>query len=545
MDAAFPDDKTQDVQPAITPAPDSASVTALKSAASGAPAAVAAAKGAGVGANIAERVGKALLAGGEAGGKALVTTDALAGGPEDVPGDFVAAGLGIAKFIGGFAGAMGAGAGAMGAGAVTDVAQKAIMDKVAPKTEEQLSIDDEAHPIASAIGQIASSSAGFKLAPGETLKGTLNLWKMARGVPLGNTPEEVQAAKSSIVALAAQSGIGAASTIVAPLLQGQSPDLSLKDIATSTITALLYGHPHDYIENTFKNLGLPKPAADEDSGADKTTTAAGTPPPPSGIPANVLDKPSMAYEIPQATKDRLAEIAQKEAAVGFEHLPEPDVEAMQNMTANEGSPDYHQKAMPFYAQQVAIAKKARDAAPAAAVVKPDVVDAINVAKAGVTSNPDGTPSAEAAALYTLPTKAGEIPAHVVADPSKGINLAQARVNFETQHPEAKFVQHESIPFGDSRAIPAGDSAGGEMPPTPSGQLAGKEVETKPAPEPVNPSEPTPTAETKLGTVPVTFAGIHPMSPEGKPVGVYELTHPIQSPDGSGDCKRADVHRRPG
>ncbi len=315
-----------------TQTPESAPVTALKSAATGVVPAVGAATGAEIGAGI-----------------------GAFGGPLDI----------VTVPLGGFVGAI---AGSIAA----SKAQKAALDKVAPGLEEQAAVNEKAHPIASAIGDIASSLPAFEFAPGKTVEGVGNLVKMARGVPLGKTPEEIAAAKSSVLALAAQSGMGVAGSVIAPLIQGESPDL--KDIGISTLTALLFGKPRDYLENTFHTLGLPKPPVDKDNEAEKPTAVDGKEPPPPS--ENILENPGKAYDVPDSIKEKLSDIAQRESNVGFENLPPEDHQALNDAIQPYGK-DYHKDAATLYAVEKSKADAQRSAEFATTAAMPHATDIVN------------------------------------------------------------------------------------------------------------------------------------------------------------------------
>jgi hypothetical protein len=201
--AAAPSSTAQDTEVV----PDTAGGTALKSAAAGVVPARVAAAGALEGAEIGRLIpGLGEIGIGELGG----------------------------AFIGAIAGSIAASKG-----------QSAVLSKVAPKAEEQLAVNEQAHPIASAIGDIASSLPAFEFAPGQTVDGVVAAWKAARGVALDKE------GKDALMALAAQSGMATAGSVVAPLVQGQAPDL--KDVGINLLTALTFGKP--WFSDTFKKLG--------------------------------------------------------------------------------------------------------------------------------------------------------------------------------------------------------------------------------------------------------------------------------------------------
>ena len=285
---------------------------------------------------------------------------------------------GISELAGGFIGAI--------IGSISAAkAQRAALAKLAPGVEEQQAVNAEAHPIASAIGDIASSLPAFRFSPGTTVDGVVAAWKAARGLPLGRTVEEIAKAKSAMLALGAQAGMGTAGAVVTPLIQGETP--TLKDVGLSTLTALMFGHSRlrdetgnlrPQISQAFQRLGLNpsepavKPAGDET--AASPPGAATAPPAPAASPATVNESPGTAYGIPQEVQDRLSAVAQKESQVGTANLAPEDWQTIQNATVkDQGHPDYHKDADVFYQQQLAKANQGRDASVAAQMAAADVV----------------------------------------------------------------------------------------------------------------------------------------------------------------------------
>lgn len=268
--------------------------------------------------------------------------------------------------------------------------QSAVLSKVAPKAEEQLAVNEQAHPIASAIGDIASSLPAFEFAPGQTVDGVVAAWKAARGLPLGRTEAEIASAKDALTALAAQSGMATAGGVVAPLVQGQTPDL--KDIGLNILTALTFGRPYgaDRFKGVFKNLGLPEPPSAKGQGGDSTTGAAPVTPPvaPASSP---VENPAQLYkvQVPPAVQSALTQVAQKEVNQGADNLDPEDWSVIQG-TTDQNHPDYHPAANVFYLKAKAAAQqqKAKDAA--TEMAKPDVPDAISGTPEESTK-PDETP----------------------------------------------------------------------------------------------------------------------------------------------------------
>lgn len=262
--------------------------------------------------------------------------------------------------------------------------QSAALSKVAPKAEKQLAVNEQAHPIASAIGDIASSLPAFEFAPGQTVDGVVAAWKAARGLPLGRTEAEIASAKDALTALAAQSGMATAGGVVAPLVQGQTPDL--KDIGLNILTALTFGKPR--FSDTFKNLGLPEPPSAKGQGGDSTAGAAPVTPPVASA-SSPVESPGQLYQVPPAVQSALTQVAQKEVNQGADNLDPEDWSVIQG-TTDSNHPDYHPAANVFYLQAKAAAQqqKAKDAA--TGLAKPDVTDAISGTPEESTE-PDETP----------------------------------------------------------------------------------------------------------------------------------------------------------
>jgi hypothetical protein len=335
------DSQAQPASPEATP--DTAGVTALKSAATG-----------------------VIPAGGAAAG---AEAGAAAGAFVPVLGE-----TGISELAGGFIGAI---AGSIAA----SKAQSAVLNKVAPDFQKQLAIDEQVHPIASAIGDIASSAPAFRFNPGQTVDGVVAAWRAARGIPLGKSEAEIDAAKKAMYALAAQSGMATAGSIVTPLIQGQEPDI--KDVGINVLTALTFGEPR--FKDVFKSLGLPKPPAKEQED-ESAGGAEGTPPPPAppaepkgytpgAAPGAVAENPRKLYDIPEAQQNELLRVAQKEVNEGTDSLDAEDWTTLQS-TTDIGHPDYHPEANVFYLKAKAAAEqqKARDAA--TQMAKPGTTDAL-------------------------------------------------------------------------------------------------------------------------------------------------------------------------
>lgn len=280
---------------------------------------------------------------------------------------------GLGELGGGFIGAI---AGSLAA----SKAQSAVINKVSPSTEEQLAVNEQAHPIASTLGDLASSLPSFEYNPGQTIKGVATLWKMARGLPLGRTEAEIKAAKDAAVALAAQSGMGAAGSIVTPLIQGQAPNL--KDIGINTLSALIFGKPR--FSGAFDKLGLPTPPSAEEQGGEQPAqeTSGAAPVEPAAAPTpNVTENPGQVYGVPENVQQSLTTVANKEVNEGSESLTPDDWYAVQG-TTDPKHPDYHPAANVFYLQAKAAAQRDKNSAAATEMLRPDVVDSLTTEQQG-------------------------------------------------------------------------------------------------------------------------------------------------------------------
>ena len=222
-------------------------------------------------------------------------------------------------FVGAIAGSIAAAAG-----------QKAVLDKAAPDFEQQVAVDEQAHPIASTIGSIAAALPMFEFNPGQTVKGVSSLWKMANRIKLDKA--DVDAA----MALAAQAGMGAGGAVVSPLVQGQTPDL--KDIGISTLQALILGKPRLDIFKTSEALGIPPPEGAKQQQA---------PPPPGNQAQTEMYNP----HLPPEQQADLTALAGRQAA---KTATDEDMVQVGNITA--GGSDVHPDAPGFYQQALAAAR---------------------------------------------------------------------------------------------------------------------------------------------------------------------------------------------
>lgn len=132
-----------------------------------------------------------------------------------------------AMFVGGAAGAI-----------ATDAAQRMALEALAPETAKRLEALQQAdiaqHPLAAMGGRLAGSAPTFAFAPGQTLRGVAALPSIARGTA---GPAEQLAAATA----ATQIGLGAASGVAIPLVQGQP--VTPAGVAEAAIGATLFGQP--------------------------------------------------------------------------------------------------------------------------------------------------------------------------------------------------------------------------------------------------------------------------------------------------------------
>lgn len=139
-------------------------------------------------------------------------------------------------------------------------AQHKAAELIAPDTTkkfDELSAADAAeHPVAGAVGRIASALPMFELSPFQSVKGVTALWKAARGIALDDTEKE--AAKAT----AAQVGLGTGTAVVQPLLMGDSP--TKQGIAEAFVQSLILGAPKHAIFGKPEAEAIAKEAAAKD-----------------------------------------------------------------------------------------------------------------------------------------------------------------------------------------------------------------------------------------------------------------------------------------
>jgi hypothetical protein len=187
-------------------------------------------------------------------------------------------------------------------------AQHKAAQLIAPETTkkfDELSATDAAqHPVAGAVGRIASALPMFELAPFQSVKGVAALWKAARGVALDDAEKE--AAKATT----AQVGLGTGSAVVQPLMFGESP--TKQGIVEAFIQSLILGAPRHEI------FGKPQveQVAKEEAARDEQQAN-----------PNPTENPESLYQTPQPpalTPDERAALSQLafKAATGAKIEPE-------------------------------------------------------------------------------------------------------------------------------------------------------------------------------------------------------------------------------
>lgn len=122
-------------------------------------------------------------------------------------------------------------AGAIGASTLADVAQNKLIEAVAPGLAKYEAEAQQEHPIASAAGGLLSGASAFKLQP---LRGATALPALLKGTA-------TEAEKEAAMGLGATAGLGAATGVVAPLVQGQAP--TPRSVLEGAAQALIYGEP--------------------------------------------------------------------------------------------------------------------------------------------------------------------------------------------------------------------------------------------------------------------------------------------------------------
>jgi hypothetical protein len=150
--------------------------------------------------------------------------------------------------------------GALVGGLFADKAQKEVIKAASPETyqtlEQYQQQDLKDHPVAAAVGNLASSLPAFRLGnPVTNAKGAAAIYKIAMGKTVSTA--EKQLAKT----VATQVGLGAAGGVAGPLIQGQTPTAG--ELTQSIAQTLLFGTPR---------FGGKVPAGTQDVRAETTTT---------------------------------------------------------------------------------------------------------------------------------------------------------------------------------------------------------------------------------------------------------------------------------
>lgn len=135
---------------------------------------------------------------------------------------------------------------AAGGSALANKAQDVALEKLTPtlkaSMDRQSAIDAAQHPMAQTLGGVASALPAFEFAPGASVRGLSAAYRLARGI----VPDaERAAAVTAARATGAQVGLGAATGVINPLLEGREP--TLEDIGSGAGQALVFGRHHDYL----------------------------------------------------------------------------------------------------------------------------------------------------------------------------------------------------------------------------------------------------------------------------------------------------------
>lgn len=179
-------------------------------------------------------------------------------------------------------------------------AAQAIAPGATQKLDELAAADQAQHPVASAVGSIASALPVFELNPGQSVRGVSALWKAARGIALNDAEKE--AAKAT----AAQVGLGTGTAVVQPLLFGQSP--TKQGIAEAFVQSLILGNPRIHV------LGKPQidaitqeeqakdEAAAKENPVENPETNYGAVPPPTLTPEQRAQLSALAFKAATGAK---------------------------------------------------------------------------------------------------------------------------------------------------------------------------------------------------------------------------------------------------
>lgn len=246
----------------------------------------------------------------------------------------------LAAPTGPFAPLIGIGAGAVAGGVAAwaaSKAQHAIASTLAPQTTEKFNREEAAgeqqHPVAGAIGRLATMLPMFEFAPENTVGGLSALYKAARGVVL--TDAEKLAAKTMASQVGLQTGLG----VVQPLLFGESP--TKQGIAEAFVQSLILGHPR------YEIFGAP--AAEAISKEEATADAANQ--------KNLVQNPAQTYQAPPPPdltpeqRGQLSDLAARMASGAPESADDAAHSAL--MAENENARKYFEQQKQGWAQAFA------------------------------------------------------------------------------------------------------------------------------------------------------------------------------------------------
>jgi hypothetical protein len=185
---------------------------------------------------------------------------------------------GISEGVGGLVGGVVSSALAAGSAAwAQHKAAQALVPEATRQFNELEVAGEEQHPLAGAVGRIASALPAFEFAPLQSVKGLAALVKGARGAGL-NVAE-----KESAKALAAQVGLGTGQAAVTPFLFGESP--TRQGLVEAFVQSLILGQPRYGVFGRHAAEGVAK----EEAAKDKLESARHE---------NQVDHPGEAYKAP-------------------------------------------------------------------------------------------------------------------------------------------------------------------------------------------------------------------------------------------------------
>lgn len=196
-------------------------------------------------------LGKTLFRAGKNFLKGAAVGEAAGGGPEDPVADVGGLILGAAS--------------ALTAGAATDWVEDKLLKAISPKIQQQLSIAQQEHPAATIAGNVLGGGAGFKYQPLKTVRGIMDI---ATG----------KLATDAAKATASQAGLGVATGVALPLIQGRKP--TEQDVYGMLAQSLLLGGsrfekaPSEPTPASVPRTGPSQPAANAPAPAPPVASAA-------------------------------------------------------------------------------------------------------------------------------------------------------------------------------------------------------------------------------------------------------------------------------